>query len=161
MMRVIFVRHAARYKPPSDGELTDIGILQAQATGKWIAEQGLRPAHFVHTRTKRTAQTASHILKAAALDSATLLERRGTPRKEGPWFAFLDSLRERLPTNSDVLVVGHHTILPMLHQLHGLSKHINESRYATAAVLELIDGEWKLTVSTEGYEELETPRDSV
>lgn len=158
-MRVIFVRHAARHKPPPNGDLTDIGILQAQAAGRWIAEQGLRPTHFVHTQTKRAAQTANQILQVVAPNgAATLLEKRGIPNKEGLWFTFLDSIRERLPPDSDVLVVGHNTLLPTLHKLHGLPKHIDKSRYAAGAVIELSDDGWRLTASNKGYEELETPR---
>ena len=74
-----------------DVPLSELGCQQAQALGRWIAQQGDRPTAVIASPYVRAMQTAELVLEAAGLDCRLFLDERLRERE----FGILDLLTRR------------------------------------------------------------------
>lgn len=142
-MRVIFVRHGEKRKGEADPELTSAGRRMAAETGAWLLAQGLRPDLAICTPTQRTRQTAEELL--GVLGPIPCEERLDLPEHRADWEALTDPLRRRVPTDGQVLMVGHHPTLHFLADTYGpLPAPLARDAYAAALVLHGARGVWRV-----------------
>lgn len=76
MTTLYLVRHGHKFSEPGDPRLTELGIQQAQQTGRFLAQFPI--SHIISSPLKRAAETAEHIGEQLNLPhriSEALLER--------------------------------------------------------------------------------------
>lgn len=69
MIKIHLIRHGQKESHPGDPALTDLGILQAQQTGKYLSQFPI--SKIIASPYKRTQQTAQHIGEQLNLDFST------------------------------------------------------------------------------------------
>jgi 2,3-bisphosphoglycerate-dependent phosphoglycerate mutase len=67
--KIYLIRHGQKLSHPGDPGLTDLGILQAQQTGKYLSQFPI--SKIIASPYKRTQQTALHIGEQLGLDFTT------------------------------------------------------------------------------------------
>lgn len=148
-MKIVFVRHGERRKGESDPELTSWGRRMSTETGRWVQEQGLTPDLVWVTPTMRTRQTAEEILLVFSAPIPT--REAGLPELMEDWDALVESLAERVPEDGVALLVGHHPTMDMIkRELGPIPVSVPRGNFASAVVLQSVDGGWRCTASWPG-----------
>ncbi|MBZ5733926.1 histidine phosphatase family protein [Nocardioides sp. TRM66260-LWL] len=147
--RLVVMRHAkAEQAGASDfvRELSARGVADAEATGRWLVEQGVEPDHALVSAAVRTSQTWESVAAAAGWsDDATYEDAL---YEAGPETA-LDLIRETPDEARTLMVVGHNPTMAYLVQLlddgdgdEDASAAISTG-YPTAAVTVFdLEGDW-------------------
>ncbi|GAA5168762.1 SixA phosphatase family protein [Ornithinimicrobium tianjinense] len=149
---LVLIRHAKAEKIHPDGdherELAERGVADAQALGRWLAEEELAPDLVLVSTATRTRQTADRVLEGAGASDAEQWPDRGiyTHGPEG----VLSAVREADPEAGVLWVVGHEPSMSVVTlaladpttssgpALAGVRDHFPT---ATAAVL-VVDAPW-------------------
>lgn len=106
---LVVVRHAKTERTHPDGdharELTERGVGDALALGRWLAEERLAPDLLLVSTAARARQTAEHLLTGGEVDGAQVWHGRGLYDRgvEG----VLEAVREVPEDTGTVWVVGH------------------------------------------------------
>ena len=146
---LVVVRHAkAEQVGATDFErvLTDRGRADAAATGRWLAEAGVRPDRALVSSAPRAAQTWQSMAEGAGWSLGADLDPG--LYSAGPDTA-LDLVRELDEGTDSAVIVGHNPTMAVLAQLLDDSEGDVEAGNAmaagfptsAAAVFE-VDGEW-------------------
>lgn len=69
MLTLHLIRHGQKESHPGDPELTELGIVQAQQTGKYLSQFPI--SKIIASPYKRTQQTAQNIAEQLSLDFST------------------------------------------------------------------------------------------
>lgn len=143
---LVVMRHAkAEDSGPSDAEraLAERGHRQAQATGRWLAEQGVVPDAALVSSARRTQETWRSLCDGAGFDAAVAAIEPGL-YSAGPDSA-LDLVRLVDEDVTTLLVVGHNPTMEMVAMMldDGAGELDPSAGYPTAAltVFEL-SGRW-------------------
>ncbi|MFT4287664.1 SixA phosphatase family protein [Nocardioides sp.] len=144
MSTLVVVRHAkAEQFGPADHEraLTERGLADAAAAGRWLAGQGIAPATALVSTALRTRQTWSQLAQAAGWDLEPWLDSSLYAADPD---TVLDLLRALPDEPATVVLVGHNPTMAYLAQLldDGTSGRLM-GEFATSAIAVLsYDGGW-------------------
>jgi phosphohistidine phosphatase len=152
LRRLVLLRHAkAEGFAASDHErrLTERGLADAAAAGRWLAEQGLRPDHVLASDARRTQQTAAAVLEAVGQDLPDEAVEASPALYAADVDTALDLLRELPEDAATVLVVGHNPTISVVSALlddgtgdaAAAAEAAGGHPTAALAVLE-VDGSW-------------------
>ena len=114
---ILVMRHAkAEQLGPTDleRELSTRGREDSAATGRWLAEQQITPAHALVSAAVRTRQTWESVAEAAGWSMEPTFDQG--LYAAGPDTAF-DLMRETPDEAGTLLVIGHNPTIAVLAQL--------------------------------------------
>lgn len=142
MKTLLVLRHAKAVRPDRGGHdydraLSDRGRRDAQAVGRWLADEGLQPDLILASSAVRTRQTAELAAEAAELDDEpSLLE----PLYGADEATCLAMLRAHAEGDDTVLLVGHNPTMEGL--VERLAGQYETLKTAAIAHLEIDVEEW-------------------
>jgi phosphohistidine phosphatase len=122
--------------------LTEKGVADAAAAGRWLAGRGLTPQHALVSDAVRTVQTWAALAEAAGW---SLTPRVDSSLYEADAETALDLLRALEDEVTTVVVVGHNPTMAYLAQVldAGGSPQLATTGFPTAAVAVFAyDGSW-------------------
>lgn len=149
--QLVIMRHAkAEQVGPSDLErtLTEGGRADAAEAGRWLVDEGFRPAHALVSSAVRTRETWAALSSAAGWGDAVDVDFQAALFSAGPETA-LDLVR-LLPANApSALVLGHNPTVATLAQLlddgtgdSGAARAMTEGFPPAALAVFEVEGEW-------------------
>ena len=113
--RLLLIRHAKAGSAGSDAErpLTDEGARSAEATGAWLAGEGMRPDHALVSAARRAAETWQAVCRSAGWELEPELSQALYSAEPD---TALDLVREAGEVGT-LALVGHNPTLGSLAQL--------------------------------------------
>ena len=106
---LVLVRHAKTERTHPDGdhsrELTERGVADALALGRWLADERLDPDLLLVSTAARARQTAERLLAGAGVEGAQVWQGRGLYDRGVA--GVLEAVREVPEDAGTVWVVGH------------------------------------------------------
>jgi phosphohistidine phosphatase len=133
---LVVIRHAKTERSHPDGdherELTDRGVGDALALGRWLSEEAWEPDLVLVSTAARARQTAEHLLVGAGVEAAQVWPGGGLYDRGVP--GALAAVREAPEEAGTVWVVGHEPTMSAL--VLALADPAASSPDAVAAVRE-------------------------
>lgn len=147
--RLVLMRHAKAEQVGSSDmqrELSPRGLADAEAAGRWLAEQGVEPDHALVSAAVRTSQTWEAVAAAAGWDDDATYD--DALYDAGPETA-LDLVRETPEDARTLMVVGHNPTIGYLAQLlddgdgdEDASSELATGYPTSAVTIFDLEGEW-------------------
>ena len=147
-MRLHIVRHGeAMNQGGPERSLTARGEAEVDIAGGRLAEEGVGGLYF--SPKLRTRQTAEEILLVFSAPIPT--REAGLPELMEDWDTLVESLTERVPEDGVALLIGHHPTMDMIkRELGPIPVSVPRGNFASAVVLQSVDGGWLCTASWPG-----------